>query len=46
MVRRIKTMLIHLSRLTASLAFILALYSVNQTCLFMMYQPDVPEELR
>lgn len=26
-------------------AFVLALMSVNSTCLFTAYQPDVPEEL-
>ena len=31
--------------LLASLAMLLAVSSVNSTCGFMLYQPDVPEEL-
>lgn len=30
----------------ASLALLLALHSVSNTCCFLSYQPDVPEELR
>lgn len=29
----------------ASVAMLLALTSVSNTCMFMVYQPDVPEEL-
>lgn len=30
----------------ASLALLVAVSNVNSTCLFMAYQPDVPEELK
>lgn len=32
--------------LFASLALLVAASSVQTTCLFMSYQPDVPEELK
>lgn len=32
--------------LLASAAMFLALSSVSNTCMFMIYQPDVPEELK
>lgn len=35
-----------LSGLVASMAFLLAVSSVGNTCVFMTYQPDVPEELQ
>lgn len=31
---------------TASLALVLALNSVSNTCCFLSYQPDVPEDLQ
>mgnify|MGYP000115626387 CR=1 FL=1 len=33
-------------RLIACTAILLAVSSVNSTCVFMLYQPNVPEELR
>lgn len=45
-----KTMVNHtmvkLGALLASAAMLLAVSSVGSTCVFMLYQPDVPEELR
>lgn len=41
-----KNTLFKLGRLVASLALLLATYSVNSTCLFMTYQPDIPEKLK
>lgn len=45
-----KTMVNHtmvkLGSLLASAAMFLAVSSVGSTCVFMLYQPDVPEELR
>lgn len=41
----IQNTLVKLSGLLASAAMFLALSSVNSTCVFMLYQPDVPEEL-
>lgn len=45
-----KTMVNHavvkLGTLLASAAMLLAILSVGSTCVFMLYQPDVPEELR
>ena len=32
--------------LMAGMAIMLATVNVNSTCLFMSYQPDVPEELK
>lgn len=37
---------IKLSALLASVAMLLAISSVSSTCMFMLYQPDVPEELQ
>lgn len=42
----IKSNLIKCGRIFASLALFLAVYSVNSTCMFMTYQPDVPEKLK
>lgn len=42
----IEKVLINLGRLSASAALLIAVYSVNSTCMFMTYQPDVPEELK
>lgn len=41
----IQNTLVKLSGLLACAAMFLALTSVNSTCMFMLYQPDVPEEL-
>lgn len=41
-----KNTLYKLGRLLASLALLLATYSVNSTCLFMTYQPEVPDQLK
>lgn len=35
----------HAAKLLASFAFLLATVSSAGTCLFLSYQPDVPEEL-
>ena len=37
--------MVKLGTLLASIAMILAVASVGNTCVFMFYQPDVPEEL-
>lgn len=42
----INNKLIQFGRLFASIALLLAVYSVNSTCVFMTYQPDVPEKLK
>lgn len=36
--------LVRFGTLLASAAMFLAISSVNNTCMFMLYQPDVPEE--
>lgn len=41
-----KRILTKLGKMCASIAMLLAVSSVNSTCCFMLYQPDVPEELR
>lgn len=38
--------MVKLGTLLASAAMLLAISSVSSTCLFMLYQPDVPEELK
>lgn len=38
--------MIKLGALLASAAMFLAISSANSTCVFMLYQPDVPEELQ
>lgn len=40
-----KKFLMKLGQMCASIAMLLAVSSVNSTCFFMLYQPDVPEEL-
>lgn len=42
----IKKVIIRLGQLSASAALFIAAYSVNSTCMFMTYQPDVPEKLK
>lgn len=41
----VRSILVKLSGALASAAMFLAVSSVNNTCCFMLYQPDVPEEL-
>ena len=38
--------LVKFSALLAGAAMLLAVSSVSSTCMFMLYQPDVPEELQ
>lgn len=38
--------MVKLSAILASVAMLLAISSVSSTCGFMLYQPDVPEELK
>lgn len=38
--------MVKLGALLASAAMFLAISSISSTCLFMLYQPDVPEELQ
>lgn len=42
---RVNNAMIKLGALLASAAMFLAISSVSSTCMFMIYQPDVPEEL-
>lgn len=42
---RVHKILVRCASLMATLAVMVATYNVNSTCLFMSYQPDVPEEL-
>lgn len=46
MMAKIHAMLRKYASLMAALAIMLATFNVNSTCLFMSYQPDVPEELK
>jgi len=41
-----KKILIKLGQMCASIAMLLAVSSVNSTCCFMLYQPDVPKGLK
>lgn len=43
---RIKSMILKLSGMVAGLAMLVAIGNANSTCLFVSYQPDVPEELK
>lgn len=45
MMTKIHCMFSKYATLMAGLAIMLATVNVNSTCLFMSYQPDVPEEL-
>lgn len=38
--------MVKLGTLLASAAMFLAVSSVGNTCVFMLYQPDVPDELQ
>lgn len=42
----IRKMIFKLGGCIASVAMLLAVNSVNSTCFFMVYQPDVPKELQ
>lgn len=42
---KIRQMLIKFASAMAALAVMVATFNINSTCLFMSYQPDVPEEL-
>ncbi len=42
----VKRIMVKLGALLASATMFLAFSSVNSTCLFMLYQPDVPDELQ
>lgn len=42
---KIHNLLYKMMGCTASLALLLAVNSVTNTCCFLSYQPDVPEEL-
>ena len=46
MMTKIYSMFNKYAALMAGLAIMLATVNVNSTCLFMSYQPDVPEELK
>jgi cyclic lactone autoinducer peptide len=45
MKQKIRNMLSASLTVVGSLALLVATSSVNSTCLFFAYQPDVPEEL-
>lgn len=45
MKRNHKKLLFALSKITCAFAMALAVLSVNSTCCFTAYQPDVPESL-
>ena len=42
---RIHSLFFKILSCTASLALMLAMNSVSNTCCFLSYQPDIPEEL-
>ena len=46
MMIKVHSMFIKSAALMAGLAIMLATFNVNSTCLFLSYQPDVPEELK
>lgn len=43
---RINNLLLKLAASVANLALLCAVTNANSTCLFLSYQPDVPEELQ
>ena len=45
MKRNLKNLIFFLSKITCALAMTFAIVSVNSTCGFTAYQPDVPESL-
>lgn len=46
MMARIHQTLFKFATAMAALTVMVATFNVNSTCLFMSYQPDVPEELQ
>lgn len=40
------SIILKISGLIASLAMVVAVGNVNSTCLFVSYQPDIPDELK
>lgn len=46
MSKRMNFFLAHIASCLASLATLVAISNANSTCLFMSYQPDIPEELK
>ena len=45
MMNRTRHLWLKMNQILASTALLLAVYSVSATCMFMIYQPDVPKEL-
>lgn len=43
---KIRGLLYKILSCTASLALIMAVNSVSNTCCFLSYQPDIPEDLQ
>jgi len=43
--KKMKKMMLLLSKFTCVMAMVLAVVSVNSTCCFTAYQPDVPKSL-
>lgn len=41
-----KNTLTKIGHIFASLVMLLAVYSTSSTCMFMTYQPDVPDKLK
>lgn len=46
MKKKINTILSKCTTLVASLALLVAASTVSSTCVFLAYQPDLPEELK
>lgn len=46
MKRNIIKILIRFGRLLASIVLLISMHSVNSTCMFMTYQPDIPDSLK
>ena len=43
---KLKTVLVRVSQIVASAAMALAVLTVNSTCYFYSYQPDIPQALK
>lgn len=43
---KLNSIIFKLSGMIAGLAMLVAISNVNSACLFMSYQPDIPEELK
>lgn len=43
---KINSIILKLSGMVAGLAMLVAIWNANSTCLFVSYQPDVPDELK